>query len=113
MDNPFDHSTLDGVIHGRIRLGTVAYLATVQSASFPELRDKVATSDGNLSTHLSKLEEAGYVRIDKSFVARKPHTRVSLTEAGRAAWLRWLNSVRALAAVGGESGPDQQKEAAE
>lgn len=113
MDNPFDHSALDDVIHGRIRLGAVAYLAAVESASFLELRDKVATSDGNLSTHLTKLEEAGYVRIDKSFVARKPHTRVRLTEAGRAAWLCWLDTVRALAAAGGDDGRDQQKEAAE
>jgi DNA-binding MarR family transcriptional regulator len=74
----------------------VAYLSTVQSASFQELRDKVGATDGNLSTHLRKLEEAGYVGIDKSFVNRKPHTRIALTAAGRKAWLQWLERMRAL-----------------
>ena len=96
-DNPFDHSNIDDVIHGRIRLGAVAYLSTVQSALFPELRDKVGTTDGNLSTHLRKLEEAGYVAIDKSFVNRKPQTRIALTDSGRKAWLIWLDRMRGLA----------------
>lgn len=96
-ENPFDHSAIDDVIHGRIRLGAVAYLSTVQSALFPELREKVGTTDGNLSTHLRKLEEAGYVAIDKSFVNRKPQTRIALTEPGRKAWLGWLDRMRGLA----------------
>ena len=96
-ENPFDHSEIDDVIHGRIRLGAVAYLSTVQSALFPELRDKVGATDGNLSTHLKKLEEAGYVAIDKSFVNRKPQTRIALTAAGRKAWLGWLDRMRGLA----------------
>ncbi len=95
-NNPFDHKAIDEVIHGRIRLGTVAYLSTVQSALFNELRDKVGTTDGNLSTHLRKLEEAGYVRVDKSFVNRKPQTRIALTDTGRKAWLRWLERMRNL-----------------
>ena len=96
-ENPFDHSDIDDVIHGRIRLGAVAYLSTVKSALFPELRDKVGTTDGNLSTHLKKLEEAGYVAIEKSFVNRKPQTRIALTAAGRKAWLGWLDRMRGLA----------------
>ncbi len=96
-ENPFDHSEIDDVIHGRIRLGAVAYLSTVQSALFPELRDKVGATDGNLSTHLKKLEEAGYVAIDKSFVNRKPQTRIALTASGRKAWLGWLDRMRGLA----------------
>jgi DNA-binding MarR family transcriptional regulator len=100
-DNPFDHKGIDDVIHGRIRLGAVAYLSTVQSALFPELRDKVGATDGNLSTHLRKLEEAGYVSVDKSFVDRKPRTRIALTEAGRAAWLQWLERMRSLSDLGG------------
>ena len=70
--NPFDHNAIDDIVHGRIRLGVMAYLAAVESALFPELRDKVGATDGNLSAHLRKLEEAGYVRADKSFVNRKP-----------------------------------------
>jgi DNA-binding MarR family transcriptional regulator len=95
-DKPFDQNALDDVIHGRLRLGVVAYLSTVQSALFTELRDKVGATDGNLSTHLRKLEDAGYVRVDKSFVDRKPQTRVVLTDAGRKAWLDWLEQIRAL-----------------
>jgi DNA-binding MarR family transcriptional regulator len=100
-DNPFDHKRIDDVIHGRIRLGAVAYLSTVDSALFPELRDKVGATDGNLSTHLRKLEEAGYVSVDKSFVDRKPRTRIALTEAGRQAWLLWLERMRSLSDLGG------------
>lgn len=100
-DNPFDHKGIDDVIHGRIRLGAVAYLSTVDSALFPELRDKVGATDGNLSTHLRKLEEAGYVSVDKSFVDRKPRTRIALTEAGRKAWLLWLERMRSLSDLGG------------
>jgi DNA-binding MarR family transcriptional regulator len=95
-DSPFDHNAIDDVIHGRIRLGVVAYLSAVESALFSELRDKVGATDGNLSAHLRKLEDAGYVRADKSFVNRKPQTRLSLTEAGRKAWAAWLNQMEAL-----------------
>jgi DNA-binding MarR family transcriptional regulator len=100
-DNPFDHKAIDEVIHGRIRLGAVAYLSTVQSALFNELRDKVATTDGNLSTHLRKLEEAGYVSVDKSFVNRKPQTRIALTPKGRKAWLQWLDRMRSIGEAAG------------
>ena len=92
----FDHKAIDDVIHGRIRLGAVAYLATVKSALFGELRDKVGATDGNLSTHLRKLEDAGYIRVDKSFVERRPQTAIALTDAGRKAWLAWLERMRQL-----------------
>ena len=95
-ESPFDHNAIDDVIHGRIRLGVVAYLSAVESALFSELRDKVGATDGNLSAHLRKLEDAGYVRADKSFVNRKPQTRLSLTEAGRKAWGAWLTQMEAL-----------------
>ena len=100
-ENPFDHKGIDEVIHGRIRLGAVAYLSTVSSAVFPELRDKVGATDGNLSTHLRKLEEAGYVSVEKSFVNRKPQTRIALTAAGRKAWMEWLERMRDLTSVAG------------
>jgi DNA-binding MarR family transcriptional regulator len=103
-ENPFDQSALDDVIHGRLRLGVVAYLSTVESASFTELRDKVGATDGNLSTHLRKLEDANYVSVDKSFVDRKPRTRVSLTDTGRKAWLAWLEQIRTLTAAAGDEG---------
>lgn len=95
-DSPFDHNAIDDVIHGRIRLGVVAYLSAVDSALFSELRDKVGATDGNLSAHLRKLEGAGYVGVEKSFVNRKPQTRLSLTLTGRKAWNAWLCQMEAL-----------------
>jgi DNA-binding MarR family transcriptional regulator len=95
-DNPFDHNDIDDVIHGRLRLGVMAYLSAVSPAVFGELRDKVGATDGNLSTHLKKLEEAGYVRQEKLFVGKKPQTRVHLTEKGRKAWLAWIQRMEAI-----------------
>jgi DNA-binding MarR family transcriptional regulator len=95
-DNPYNHNDIDDVIHGRLRLGIMAYLSSVNPAVFGELKEKVGATDGNLSTHLRKLEEAGYVRIEKRFVGKRPQTRVFLTEAGRSAWLAWLDRMQAL-----------------
>jgi DNA-binding MarR family transcriptional regulator len=95
-NRPFDHETIDDIIHGRIRLGIVAYLSAVEHALFSELRDKVGATDGNLSAHLRKLEDAGYVQVEKSFVGRKPQTRLALTDAGRKAWQAWLSRIELL-----------------
>ncbi|MGP1275154.1 MAG: winged helix-turn-helix domain-containing protein [Caulobacterales bacterium] len=92
----FNSSDLDDVIHGRMRLGLMAYLASVEAASFGELKDRTGATDGNLSTHLRKLEDAGYVSISKRFVDRKPRTDASLTDAGRAAWIRYLDDLKKL-----------------
>lgn len=95
-DNPFDHNDIDDVIHGRLRLGVMAYLSAVSPAVFGELRDRVGATDGNLSTHLKKLEEAGYVRQEKRFVGKKPQTRIFLTATGRKAWLLWIARMEAI-----------------
>ncbi|MFN3312908.1 MAG: winged helix-turn-helix domain-containing protein [Hyphomonas sp.] len=95
-DNPFDHNDIDDVIHGRLRLGVMAYLSTASPAVFGELRDKVGATDGNLSTHLKKLEEAGYVSQEKRFVGKRPQTRIFLTDLGRKAWLAWLARMDAI-----------------
>lgn len=92
----FDHTALDDVIHGRLRLGIMAYLSTVSPAPFLELKAKVNATDGNLSTHLAKLEEAGYVRIEKKFEGKKPRTNVHLTAAGRKAWIAYLDKLQSL-----------------
>lgn len=92
----FDHTEIDDVIHGRLRLGVMAYLSTVSPAPFLELKAKVNATDGNLSTHLSKLEDAGYVKIEKTFLGKKPHTLVHLTPKGRNAWIGYLNKLQAL-----------------
>lgn len=95
-NNPYDHAAIDDIIHGRLRLGIMAYLSTVSPAIFGELRDKVGATDGNLSTHLRKLEEAGYVRQEKRFVGRRPQTRIFLTDTGRTAWLAWIAQMQSL-----------------
>jgi len=95
-DNPFDHNDIDDVIHGRLRLGVMAYLSAASPAIFGELRDKVGATDGNLSTHLKKLEEAGYVTQEKRFVGKKPQTRVFLTDKGRKAWVLWIQRMEAI-----------------
>jgi DNA-binding MarR family transcriptional regulator len=92
----FDIDQIDEVIHGRLRLGVMAYLASVQTAEFTELKTRLQATDGNLSVHLRKLEEAGYVTIDKSFSGRKPLTKVSLTEPGRAAFVAYLDAIGRL-----------------
>lgn len=95
----FDIGKLDDVIHGRVRLGVMAYLADAGVADFVELKEVLDVTQGNLSVHLRKLEEAGYVTIDKSFLDRKPLTRVRMTEAGRAAFSAYLEAIGKL--VGG------------
>ena len=96
-DTPeFDIEDIDEVIHGRVRLGIMAYLSSVETADFNELRAKLQATDGNLSVHLRKLEDAGYVAIDKTFVNRKPLTRVTLTNAGRAAFVKYLDAMTKL-----------------
>jgi len=79
-DNPdIDIGAIDDVIHGRLRLGVMAYLSAVNPASFPELIDKTGATNGNLSTHLTKLETAGYVRQEKGYNGKRPQTLVHLT----------------------------------
>ena len=92
----FDIEDLDEVIHGRVRLGVMAYLSSSETADFNELRAKLQATDGNLSVHLRKLEDAGYVTIDKTFVNRKPLTRVTLTNPGRAAFVKYLDAMTKL-----------------
>jgi DNA-binding transcriptional ArsR family regulator len=96
MADEFDIERIDEVIHGRLRLGIMAYLASGGTAEFGELNAKLQATDGNLSVHLRKLEDAGYVAIDKSFVGRKPLTRAILTEAGRQAFLAYLDAMARL-----------------
>ncbi len=98
MDD-FNLDSLDDVIHGRLRLGVMAFLSTAGSADFNTLKARTQSSDGNLSVQLRKLEEAAYVRIDKSFAGKKPLTTVTLTDEGRSAYIRYLDALRAL--VGG------------
>jgi DNA-binding HxlR family transcriptional regulator len=103
MPNDFDISEIDDVIHGRLRLGIMAYLSGSGTADFNELKARLAASDGNLSVHLRKLEEAGYVAIAKSFIGRKPLTRVALTDKGRSAFVAYLDAIEKLLPKHGDS----------
>ncbi len=93
---PFDIGKLDDVIHGRVRLGIMAYLADAEAADFTELKTLLEVTQGNLSVHLRKLEEAGYIAVDKSFVDRKPLTRVRMTPEGRKAFAAYLDAISKL-----------------
>jgi len=93
---PFDIGKIDDVIHGRLRLGIMAYLADAEVASFNELKAALETTQGNLSIQLRKLEDAGYIAIDKSFLDRKPLTRARITPDGRAAFSTYLEQISKL-----------------
>ncbi len=92
----FDYQQLDEVIHSRIRLAIMAVLISVDEAEFVFLREKVGATDGNLSIHLKKLEEAGYVAATKQFVAKKPVSSYKLSRKGRNAFEAYVNRLEAL-----------------
>ncbi|MFI4974604.1 MAG: winged helix-turn-helix domain-containing protein [Caulobacterales bacterium] len=84
-----------------MRLGIMAYLSSAEVADFNELKSVLQSTQGNLSVHLRKLEDAGYVAIEKSFLGRKPLTRARLTAAGRKAFARYLEAISKLVAGSG------------
>jgi DNA-binding MarR family transcriptional regulator len=90
---------LDRLIHERLRLGIISALAVNKSLGFTELRDLLKTTDGNVSVHARKLEEAGYLSCTKSFVGRTPHTEYRITPQGRRALERYLAHMEALIAA--------------
>lgn len=87
---------LDRLIHERLRLGILSALAVNESLSFGDLKKLMQTTDGNLSVHARKLEEASYVTCTKSFEGRVPKTEYSITGAGRRALERYLDHMEAL-----------------
>ena len=87
---------LDRVIHERMRLGIVSALAVNESLTFNDLKRLMNTTDGNLSVHARKLEDAGYVACTKSFEGRVPRTEYRLTAPGRRALERYLDHMEAL-----------------
>jgi DNA-binding HxlR family transcriptional regulator len=87
---------LNRVIHERVRLAIVSALAGAQSLSFNELKDLLDITDGNLSVHARRLEEAGFLACEKSFVDRVPRTEYQLTAAGRRALDEYLDHMESL-----------------
>lgn len=92
----FDYQQIDDIIHSRIRLAIMALLISIEEAEFNFIRDKVNTTDGNLSVHIRKLEEAGYVSVKKEFIDRKPRTSYALTKNGKKAFEIYLNQLEKL-----------------
>lgn len=93
---PLPVASIDEVIHGRLRLGVMAYLANAEVADFNELKTLLEVTQGNLSIQLRKLEEAGYVTIEKGFLGRKPRTQIRISAAGRKAFAAYLDALGQL-----------------
>ncbi len=89
-------ASLDRIIHERLRLAIVSALSVSPVLTFAELKRVLATTDGNLSVHSRKLEDAGYIAVEKKFEGRVPRTEYRLTAAGRAALERYLTHMEAL-----------------
>jgi DNA-binding PadR family transcriptional regulator len=87
---------LNPVIHGKLRLALLSLLAGVEEAEFTWLRAKTGSTDGNLGAQLLKLEEAGYVAVEKKFVVRKPQSIYRITEEGRKALTEYVRALKQL-----------------
>jgi len=87
---------LNPVIHGKLRLALLSLLSTVEEAEFTWLRTKTSATDGNLGAQLLKLEEAGYVAVEKKFVLRKPQTLYRMTPSGREALTDYVQALKQL-----------------
>ena len=87
---------LNPIIHGKLRLALLSLLAGVEQAEFTWLRSKTGSTDGNLGAQLLKLEEAGYVAVEKKFVMRKPQSIYRITEDGRQALAEYVQAIKVL-----------------
>jgi DNA-binding MarR family transcriptional regulator len=96
VPQPKDTAALDRLIHERLRLGIISALAVNDALTFVELKGLLKTTDGNLSVHARKLEEAGYIACTKTFEGRLPRTEYRLTTAGRRALERYLDHMEAI-----------------
>jgi len=87
---------IDRMVHEPARLAIMALLYVIESADFTFLMNQTGLSWGNLSTHMSKLEEAGYIEVEKSFKGRRPNTNLRLTQAGRTAFQEYRRSMKQM-----------------
>ncbi|HUS48214.1 MAG TPA: transcriptional regulator [Phycisphaerae bacterium] len=90
------HNLIDETIHQRTRLAIMAALAGVENLEFNDLRNQLGLTDGNLSTHASALQRAGYVKIDKTFRGKKPLTRLAMTAKGRSALGNYVSILQSI-----------------
>jgi DNA-binding MarR family transcriptional regulator len=96
IQHPARPENFDRLIHERMRLGIVSALAANDALSFNELKKLLQTTDGNISVHARKLEDAGYIACEKSFEGRMPRTEYRLTASGRKALHKYLDHMEAL-----------------
>lgn len=87
---------LNPIIHAPTRLAILSILVTVENANFTFLKESTGTTDGNLSTHLTKLEESDYITIEKNFVGKKPQTTCAITQKGRVAFEKYLEQLEQI-----------------
>ena len=92
----FDYQQIDEIIHSRIRLAILSVLLSVEQAEFNFLKEKVNATDGNLSIHLKKLEEVGYITVKKEFVDRKPHSLYQMSTTGHKAFAAYIQKLESL-----------------
>jgi DNA-binding MarR family transcriptional regulator len=91
---------LDQIVHGQLRLAVLSILSAVAKAEFTYLRDRTRSTDGNIAAHLLKLEQAGYISVEKTFVDRKPTSTYRITNAGRTALANYIRNLKKL--LGGD-----------
>lgn len=105
-DDPASPLNLDKLIHERLRLGIVSALAVNDKLSFNQLKTLLRTTDGNLSVHARKLEDAGYLHCTKTFEGRMPRSEYALTRAGRVALDRYVGHMEAIIKAARSGTPD-------
>ena len=93
---PEKFSQLDDIIHSKIRLAIVSILISVKEADFNYLKKTIGTTDGNLSTHLTKLETVGYIAVKKTYKEKKPHSIYSISKKGKHAFSQYLSTLEKL-----------------
>ncbi|HOX18992.1 MAG: transcriptional regulator [Spirochaetales bacterium] len=96
-----DYRALDGLLHSRIRLAVASALMELETAEFSLLRELTGATDGNLSVHLRKLEDSGYLEVRKTYAGRKPVSYYSLSSEGRTAFERYVRALAAFVAPAG------------
>lgn len=92
----YDYQAIDDLIHSRIRLAIMSILLVGEDAEFNFIKKKINATDGNLSVHLRKLEEAKYISVKKEFIDRKPVSKYSLTELGRTAFEDYIKKLEEM-----------------
>ena len=96
MPQLFDFKSIDPIIHSPARMGIMAILTQTDEVDYTFLSERLGLTDGNLTTHLKKLEETGYVRCTKGFIGRKPRTTYRVTARGRSAFERYIDSLETV-----------------